>query len=334
MEKIKEEIYKKYNSMKKLKCKHYYSFGVCFINLIPLINIFTVSYAGKLADKSLGYYDIKIEFILSMIGILLTYISILFAVLKYNFDKHNKVINGKKITKLLFRKNAFYGGEILFVISAVISVGCVISGLINKDLNSAAFNILQIGFYITIYSLSYLAMINISSETLYYIYVFRPLINDIRMNIGLNDKNVSDCLEELDEIIINICYGEEKSMYIELFDMAIKDFSKIRDWTIYELICKRVEKINEILDEKSLEILRINKIIIDYYNKLTAFEKENTWRANKQILKEIKKKYDQKSYINIKEKIEKYTQEYVALYTKYKPEFAEAIVQKFKFMGN
>ena len=69
-------------------------------------------------------------------------------------------------------------------------------------------------------------------------------------------------------------------------------------------------------------------------DKLTAFEKENTWRANKQILRKTKKKYDQKSYINIKEMIEKYAQEYVALYTKYKPEFAEAIVQKFKFMGN
>lgn len=333
-ENTKSEIFKKYNSMKKLKCKRYYSIGIYLINLIPLFFLIAEIFAEKLADKILGQYqnEIKIDFILSMIGLFLTYISIIFAILKYGFDKHNKVINNKKITKIIFRKNAFYGGEILIVITVVLSLINIINGLINNNLNAVAFSILQISFYITIYSLSYLTISNISSETLYYISVLRPLINDIRMNMRINEnKKVSRCIEELDEILINICYNKDKSTYIEIFDMAINDFSKIRDWTIYELICKRIKKINEILDKDSLEIFRINEILIDYFKELIAFEKENICRANAVFLKKLKKQTDQITYSKIKEVFEKYGKEYESSFNEYKPEFAEEIVKQFKF---
>lgn len=331
---VKEEFYKKYNSMKKLKSKRIYSFGVYFINVIPLIFISTVFFEEKLADKLLGQYDIKIDFILSMVGILFTYISILFAALKYNFDKHNQIINGQKITKLIFKKNAFYSGGVLCLLYVITSICLIISGLINQTLNFAAFNILQIGLFITIYSLSYLVFINLSSESLYYIYVFRPLINNIRMSVRLNGINVFNFIEALDEIIVNICYGKEKSIYIEIFNMAIDDLSKIRDWTIYKLICKRVEKINEILDEKSLEILQINKILIDYFNKLIAFEETNISRGNASYLKKIKKRVDQRTYLQIKEQIEGYGKGYKKSLYNHQPEWAKEIVKKFQFMEN
>lgn len=333
---IKEYI-KEYILAKVLKRKSIYGATVFFTPIIPLVFMLVsiaviVQDVPTIADRVFGKYSIDIGVIVSMIGMSLTYFSILLVLMKYSYDKHKIVINEQKMTKLIFKKNPFHGVEFSLAALLVLSIIEIVDGIMKSNLNSVAFNILTIGFDVTIYCISYIIFSNVSTETLYYIFVFRPMVNMVRSFTNTKeDKYINDCFKKIDEIVEHICYDEEKEIYIAIFKILLEDLSKIRNWKIYENICKRVRKINEALDEHDIKVLQLNKMLINYFEGLKNFERENAIKVNKRHLKAIKSKHGDAYYDGLKSQLDGYCQSYTKYFDiKYYPNFAHEVVGKFK----
>lgn len=337
MECKRKKFVENYCSMKKLKSKKLYGAAIFFIPVIPLI-LFIASIAminkdsTDIANRVFGNYTMGIDTIASIFGISLTYFSILIAIMKYSYDRHKVIINDQKITTLIFRKNPFYGAEILLVIALILGILDIVNGFLNANLNSVAFSFLTISFDVTIYFMSYIIFANISSETLYYVYVLRPIINNVRMAVNSSqNKYIDICFEKIDEIITHICYDTEKDMHVTILNMLLEDLSKVRKWTIYEKICKRIRKINEVLDEYDMRVLQINRMLINYFDGLKRFERENAIKANNRYLKALKKKCDQKAYDELTKELDEHCQIYTRYFVvRHYPSFAQKIVEKFK----